>query len=49
MNITRFAINRPVGISMIVALFVVIGLFSFYRIGIELLPAVNTPYITVMV
>ena len=49
MNITRFAINRPVGISMIVALFVVIGLFSFYRIGVELLPAVNTPFITVMV
>ncbi|MBR2142408.1 efflux RND transporter permease subunit, partial [Anaerovibrio sp.] len=49
MNITRFAIKRPVGISMIVALFVVIGMFSFYRIGVELLPAVNTPYITVFV
>ena len=34
---------------MIVALFVVIGMFSFYRIGVELLPAVNTPYITVFV
>ncbi|MCR5177050.1 MAG: efflux RND transporter permease subunit [Anaerovibrio sp.] len=49
MNITKFSIARPVGISMIVALFVVIGLFSFYRIGIELLPSVNTPYITVFV
>ena len=49
MNITRFSIKRPVGISMIVCLFVVLGLFSFIRIGVELLPAVNTPYITVMV
>lgn len=49
MNITRFSIRRPVGISMIVMLFVVLGLFSFYRIGVELLPAVNTPYVTVTV
>lgn len=49
MNITRFSINRPVGISMIVAFFVVLGLYSFYRIGVELLPALNTPYVTVTV
>jgi HAE1 family hydrophobic/amphiphilic exporter-1 len=30
-------------------LFVVLGLFSFYRIGVELLPAINTPYVTVTV
>lgn len=49
MNLTRFSINRPVGISMIVALFVVLGLFSYYRIGVELLPAQNIPYVTVFV
>lgn len=49
MNITRFSIQRPVGISMIVLFFVVLGLFSFYRIGVELLPAINTPYVTVTV
>lgn len=49
MNLTRFSIQRPVGISMIVALFVVLGLYSFYRIGVELLPALNTPYVTVSV
>lgn len=49
MNITRFAIQKPVGITMIVLLFVVLGLFSFYRIGVELLPALNTPYVTVTV
>ena len=49
MNITRFSIQRPVGISMIVAFFVVLGLYSYYRIGVELLPALNTPYVTVTV
>ncbi len=49
MNITRLSIQRPVGISMIVAFFVVLGLYSYYRIGVELLPALNTPYVTVTV
>ncbi|MBE6074872.1 MAG: efflux RND transporter permease subunit [Selenomonas ruminantium] len=49
MNLTRFSINRPVGISMIVLFFVVLGLYSYYRIGVELLPALNTPYVTVTV
>lgn len=49
MNITRFSIQKPIGITMIVLLFVVLGLYSFYRIGVELLPAVNTPYVTVTV
>ena len=49
MNITRLSIRRPVGISMIVAFFVVLGLYSYYRIGVELLPALNTPYVTVTV
>lgn len=49
MNITRYSINKPIGISMIVFFFVVLGLFSFYRIGVELLPAINIPYVTVTV
>lgn len=49
MNLTRFSISRPIGISMIVGLFVVLGLFSFYRIGVELLPNINVPYISVFV
>ena len=49
MNITRLSIRRPVGISMIVAFFVVLGVYSYYRIGVELLPALNTPYVTVTV
>lgn len=49
MNITRYAIKKPIGISMIVMLFVVLGAYSFYRIGVELLPAINVPYVTVTV
>ncbi|MCB5701651.1 hypothetical protein LIQ46_01615 [Megasphaera elsdenii] len=43
MNLTKFSIDRPIGIAMVIAFFVVLGLFSFYRIGVELLPALNTP------
>ncbi|MBM7865620.1 MMPL family transporter [Heliobacterium gestii] len=49
MNITDFSIKRPAGISMIVLFFVVLGLYSFNRIGVDLLPAMNTPYVTVQV
>lgn len=49
MNLTRLSIERPIGISMVVLFFVALGLFSFYRIGVELLPALNTPYVTVSV
>ena len=49
MNITRFSIKRPIGISMIFALIVVLGIFSFFRIGVELLPEVDSTYISVIV
>ncbi len=49
MNITRLSIQRPVGIVMIVLFFVVLGIYSYSRIGVELLPTLNTPYITVTV
>lgn len=49
MNITRFSIQRPIGITMIILLFVVLGLYSLQHIGVELLPALNTPYVTVSV
>ncbi len=46
MNMTKLSIDRPIGICMAVIFFVVLGLFSFYKIVVELLPALNTPYIT---
>lgn len=47
MNITGFSIKRPAGITMILMFFVVLGLYSYNRIGVDLLPAINTPVITV--
>lgn len=49
MNLTEFSIKRPAGITMIVLFFVVLGLYSFNRIGVELFPAINTPIVTVQV
>lgn len=49
MNITRFSIRRPVGISMIFMLITVLGLFSYSHIGVELLPDVESPYISCIV
>ncbi len=49
MNLTQFSIKRPVGISMIILFFVVLGLYSYYRIGVELLPALNTPAVMVTI
>ena len=34
---------------MIAVFFIILGLFSFYRIGVELLPSINIPYVTVTV
>ena len=42
MNITRFSIKRPIGICMIYILVCVLGLISFFRIGVELLPDVDS-------
>lgn len=49
MNITKFSIQRPIGICMVVAFFVVLGLYSYWRIGVELLPEINTPYVSINV
>jgi len=49
MNLTEFSIKRPAGITMIVLFFVVLGLYSYNRIGVELYPAINTPIVTVQV
>lgn len=44
MNITRFSIKRPIGICMIYILVCVLGLISFFRIGVELLPDVDSKF-----
>ena len=49
MNITRFSIKRPIGICMIYALICVLGVISYFRIGVELLPEVDSQYVSVIV
>lgn len=48
-NMTRYAVTHPIGIVMIVLFFVTLGLYSYYRIGVELYPKINTPYVVVSV
>lgn len=48
-NLTHYSITHPVGISMIVLFFVVLGLYSYWRIGVELYPNINTPFVVVSV
>ena len=48
-NMTRYAVTHPIGIVMIVLFFVTLGLYSYYRMGVELYPKINTPYVVVIV
>lgn len=48
-NLTRYSVSHPIGIAMIVLFFVVLGLYSYWRIGVELYPNINTPYVFVSV
>lgn len=48
-NMTRYAVTHPIGIVMIVLFFVTLGLYSYYRMGVELYPKINTPYVVVSV
>lgn len=48
-NLTRYSVTHPIGIFMIVLLFVVLGLYSYWRIGVELYPNINVPYVIVSV
>lgn len=48
-NMTRYSVTHPIGIVMIVLFFVTLGLYSYYRIGVELYPKINTPYVVVSV
>ena len=49
MNLTRFSIQSTIGIAMIFMLITVLGLFSYARIPVELLPDVDSPFISCIV
>ena len=48
MGVTRLAINRPIAILMLVAAFVVLGLFSYTKLPAELNPKVDFGVVTVV-
>ncbi len=48
-NLTRYSVTHPIGIFMIVLFFVVLGLYSYWRLGVELYPNINVPYVVVSV
>ncbi|MFH2131802.1 MAG: efflux RND transporter permease subunit [bacterium] len=47
MNLIEFAVKRPVAMTTIVLVFLVLGLVSFSRIGLDLFPKMDFPYVTI--
>src|SRR5512134_1809044 len=43
----RLAVRRPVLTSMIVVALVILGGFSYFTLGVDLMPNVEFPYVTV--
>ncbi|MDW8306358.1 MAG: efflux RND transporter permease subunit [Leptospiraceae bacterium] len=47
MNIAAFSIKRPIFVSSIVLLITIVGYVSLRRLGVDLFPDVNIPFITI--
>jgi len=48
LNLTKLAIKRPAMMTMVIMVFVVLGVYTYNKIGVELFPAVNMPFVTVV-
>jgi len=48
MKLTKFALDRPVTVLMVFLAVIFIGLISWQRLSLELLPSINYPQITVL-
>src|SRR3990170_8543242 len=49
MRIANISIRRPVFAVVLIALLVVLGVFSYPRVGVDLFPNVEFPFVTVTV
>ena len=49
MNLADVSIRRPVFATMLIAALMVFGLVSYPKVGIDLFPSVEFPFITVTV
>ena len=47
--LTELAIKRPAMMSMVIMIFIVLGLYTYSKIGVELFPNANIPVVTVSV
>ena len=47
MKITELAIKRPIFTTMMITALVVLGLFSYFRLGVDQMPNVEFPYVVV--
>ena len=47
MNLTELSVKRPVLTVMLITVFLVIGIFSFLRLTIDLFPQIDIPVITI--
>lgn len=45
MWLTRLAVKRPAAMTMVIMFFVVLGLYAYGKIGVELYPGVNIPFV----
>ncbi|MCD6124534.1 efflux RND transporter permease subunit [bacterium] len=48
MSLPEFSVKRPVTVIMLIGIIVVLGGFSLYNMGLELLPDINFPTISVI-
>ncbi len=48
MNFAKFSVNKPVTITMIILIIVVFGLLSFSRLGLDMLPEIDYPVVSIV-
>jgi len=48
MNLSKFSVDRPVAITMMVLIIIVFGFISFSRLGLDLLPDIEYPMVSVI-
>ncbi|HWI55074.1 MAG TPA: efflux RND transporter permease subunit, partial [Desulfobacteria bacterium] len=48
MNLTKLSIKRPAMMSMIIMVFVVLGVYTYNKMSVELFPAVNMPAVYIV-
>lgn len=48
MGITELSVKRPIMISVVILMFIVLGLAGYSRLGVDLYPRVNIPVVTIV-